>query len=103
MEENSETIIIKYNTNVQHYKLELKYNFCSCMFLISSKIFNASYLVSINYDDEECDIKCLTKVMCKDMIKDDIDLSYDIFDNSLYLNCEYTCPQDTVFTIKIIY
>lgn len=103
MEENSETIMIKYNKNEIVYPIELKYNFCSCLILISSKIYNATYTVSINYDDEECEIKCLTKLKSKTIEGSYIYIGYDHFENKIYLYCDYMCPQDTIFTTKIIY
>lgn len=103
MDQNTQTIIFKHFKNQTHYPIELNYNFCSCMILISSKIFNASYTVSINYDEEECDIKCLTNLQSKKNQDKCVELEYDSFYNKLNLYCKETCPKDTIFTIKIIY
>jgi hypothetical protein len=96
-----DTLIIRKVKNQTYYPIELNYNFCSCMIFISSKIFNATYNVSINYDHEECDIKCLSYLKTKD--KFDIYIEYDSYENKINLYCEENCPENIIFTIKIIY
>jgi hypothetical protein len=88
MELNTETII----HTLQNNKHEV----------IPIKFFNSSYLVSINYIQQECDIKQQTSIGTNELgFELSLELEYSEYYNKLNLKYDYQCDIKIVLKLKL--